>query len=120
MILMLMFGLPIIAMAVGDSCYNLEKTNMKIINGMEQLHIMFSNTQFHDSQKSCDMDPFCKTSIATFRQVTNPYLRLYVSNITLAGACCGPKPMNTHFSLPHHTQFNARNNRQRVVRHISS
>ena len=91
MILMLMFGLPIIAMAVGDACYNLEKTNMKIINGMEQLHIMFSNTQFHDSQKSCDMDPFCKTSIAKFRQVTNPYLRLYVSNITLAGACCGPK-----------------------------
>ena len=91
MILMLMFGLPIIAMAVGDSCYNLEKINTLITNGMEQLHIMFSNTQFYDSHKSCEMDPFCKRSIAKFRQVTNPYLRDYVSNITLAGACCGPK-----------------------------
>ena len=90
MILMLMFGVPIIAMAVGDSCYNLEKTNSLVINALEQLHIIFSNTQFYDNQKSCEMDPFCKRSIDLFRQVTKPYLGLYVSNITLAGACCGP------------------------------
>lgn len=86
MILLLLFGLPVIAMLLGDSCYNLEKTNALVIGGMEQLHIMFSNTRFHDNSTQCQMDSFCKSGVDAFYRVLAQYLDRYVSNITLAGA----------------------------------
>ena len=86
MLLLLLFGLPLIAMLLGDSCYNLEKTNTLVIRGMEQLHIMFSNTRFYDNSTQCQMDSLCKTGVDAFYHVLALYLDLYVKNITLAGA----------------------------------
>ena len=86
MILLLMFGLPIIALFLGEACYNLEKTNTQVYNAMDQMHIMFSNTRFYDNQTQCEMDSFCNSAIDKFRYIMKPYLSVYVSNITLAGA----------------------------------
>lgn len=85
-ILMMMFGLPIIGLFLGDSCYNLEKANKLVIESMEQLNIMFTNTQFYDNSTQCFKDPFCRAGIKKFQQVLTPYLGLYISNISLAGA----------------------------------
>ena len=85
-ILMLMFGLPSIGLFLGNSCYNLEKTNQVVIDGMEQLNIMFSNTRFYDNSTHCDKDSLCRSGVEKFHQVLTPYLELYVSNITIAGA----------------------------------
>lgn len=86
MILLLVFGLTVIEMLLGDACYNLEKTSTLVVRGMEQLHIMFSNTRFYDNSTACEMDSFCKAGVDTFYQVLGLYLDPYVSNITLAGA----------------------------------
>ena len=85
MLLLLLFGLPIIGMILGIACYNLEKTNTLVAGGMEQLHIMFSNTRFYDNSTQCEMDPLCKTGVDTFYRVLALYLDPYISNITLAG-----------------------------------
>lgn len=86
MILLLMFGLPIETFMLGDSCYNHEKTQALVSDSMEQLHIMFTSTQFYENRTECDADPLCGASIGSFRNILDPYLDLYISNITLAGA----------------------------------
>ena len=85
MILLLMFGLPIIGLFWGDSCYNLEKVITQVTQGIERLHNVFSNTKFYENSTECEMEPFCHSSVMIFREVLKPLLYTYVSNFTLAG-----------------------------------
>lgn len=122
-ILMLMFGLPLFDLFLGDSCYNLEKTNTIVIKGMEQLDILFSNTRFYDNSTHCDQDPLCRSGVKMFRQVLRPYLELYVSNITLAGkrwcelsepACTAPDLPSSPSTFFSHMCFVVDHNLQRT------
>ena len=83
MILILMFGLPIFEMMLGDICANVEKIQALVTYGIDQLHITFSSTQFYENMTQCDLDPFCKTNMERFKH--NWFMDKYVSNITIAG-----------------------------------
>ena len=80
---MLMFGLPISEFLLGATCANLEKIQALVTYGMDNLHIMFSNTQFYENKTHCYLDPLCKTSMGAFKDLS--YMAKYVSNITIAG-----------------------------------
>ena len=104
MILMLMFGLPIFEMMLGNICANMEKAQALVTYGMDQLHIMFSSTQFYENKTQCDLDPFCKRNIERFNDVW--YMDNYVSNITIAGmrGKTNARPIGVcqkHLALPH-------------------
>ena len=86
-ILMLMFGLPILGLMIGDSCSNELRTQALVSDSIQQLHIMFDNTRFYGNETECYEEPLCKSTVKTFRSVLNPYLDDYVGNISLAGAC---------------------------------
>ena len=86
-ILLLMLGLPMVSLLLGDSCSNDQKTQVLVTDSMRQLHIMFNSTQFYDNQSVCNEVPICKTTIDSFRTGLSPYLGDYITNISIAGAC---------------------------------
>ena len=107
MILTLMFGLPLFEMMLGAVCANLEKTQAVVTYGMDQMHIMFSNTQFYENKAHCDLDPFCKTNIKRFNDVW--FMDKYISNITIAGMQ-GKQMLNPSLfvrSISHHLRPNS-------------
>ena len=80
---MLMFGLPISEFLLGATCANLEKIQALVTYSMDNLHIMFSNTQFYENTTLCYLDPLCNASMWKFNNLR--YMDKYVSNITIAG-----------------------------------
>ena len=80
---MLMFGLPISEFLLGATCANQEKIQALVTYSMDNLHIMFSYTQFYENKAHCYLDPLCKNSMEVFKNL--PYMDNYVSNITIAG-----------------------------------